>query len=73
VSAFLETTATLPETATSAEARELLDARLERLFRRHPLSPVAVLAHLALTALDVDRLRGALAVRALARSGERPR
>lgn len=73
VSTFLETLATLPETATSADAREALTARLERLFRRHPLSPAAVIAHLALTALDVDRLRGALAVRALAQSREQSR
>jgi hypothetical protein len=33
------------------------------------LSPAAVIAHLAITALDLDRLRGALATRALEFSG----
>jgi hypothetical protein len=38
---------------------------LARLQRRHAFGPVALFAHLALLALDVERLRGLLAVRAL--------
>lgn len=39
--------------------------RLRRLARRHPGSAVAVFAHLALLALELERLRGDLVVRAL--------
>jgi hypothetical protein len=38
---------------------------LIRLFRRFAFSPVAVFAHLALVALDVERVRGGLLVRRL--------
>jgi len=44
----------------AAERRELL-----KLFRRHAGSAVAVFAYLAMAALDVERLRGGLVVRAL--------
>jgi hypothetical protein len=71
VSIYLDALEALPEGTDSADARDALTARLERLFRRHPLSPASVIAHLALTALDVDRLRGALAARALVRTGEK--
>jgi hypothetical protein len=43
-----------------AELRNEFRLRLQRLFRRHALSAVALFSHLALTALDVERLRGAL-------------
>jgi hypothetical protein len=39
--------------------------RLQRLARRHPGSAVAVFSHLALQALELERLRGDLVVRAL--------
>lgn len=71
VARYLQALEALPEAAGSADARDALAARLERVFRRNPLSPAAVIAHLALTALDVDRLRGALAARALVRTGEK--
>lgn len=38
---------------------------LLRLFRRHGATPVAVFAHLALVALDLERLRGGLVTRVL--------
>lgn len=45
--------------------REQLATQLEHLFRWRPLQPVTPLCHLALTALDVERLRGAALRRAL--------
>jgi hypothetical protein len=42
---------------------------LSKLFRRHAGSPVAVFAHLALVALDVERLRGGLVARRLFEPG----
>jgi len=59
--------AALPDGASSIDLRAALAARLARLFRRHPLSPTATLAHLALVGLDLERLRGALTLRALRR------
>ena len=50
--------------ARSAQAEPVRRA-LQRLFRRHAATPVAVFAHLALVALDVERLRGGLVVRTL--------
>ena len=47
-----------------ATAGEPLRRALVRLFRRHAFSPVAAYAHLALVALDVERLRGGVAARA---------
>ncbi len=46
-------------------ARGVLAEQLERVFRRHPLQPVAVFAYLALVALELERLRGELVRRAL--------
>lgn len=46
-------------------AMEELEKQLTRLFRRFAHEPAAVFAHLALTALLLERLRGALAVRIL--------
>lgn len=48
------------DAAAAAERRALLD-----LFRRHAATPVAVFAHLALVALDVERLRGGIVTRVL--------
>ena len=50
---------------TSAPYRRDLAQKLTRLFRRHSASPVAVFAHLALVALDLERLRGNLVRRRL--------
>ncbi len=48
------------DAAAGPARRALLD-----LFRHHAASPVAVFAHLALMALDVERLRGGIVTRAL--------
>ena len=50
---------------TSAPHRHDLDKAVTRLFRRHAASPVAVFAHLVLTAHDLERLRGGLVRRRL--------
>jgi len=50
---------------TSAPYRRDLEHKLLRLFRRRSAAPVAVFAHLALTALDLERLRGNLVSRRL--------
>lgn len=47
----------------SSPALRALDDRLRLLFRRYAHEPAAAFAHLALTELLVERLRGALAVR----------
>lgn len=44
--------------------RRDLEAQVEVRFRRHALTPVAAFAYLALVALDLERLRGQLVVRA---------
>ena len=51
--------------AARAANAESTRRALVRLFRRHAASAVAALAHLALVALDVERLRGGLAMRIL--------
>jgi hypothetical protein len=51
-----------PEEA--AALRRDLQTQLEVRFRRHALTPVAAFAYLALVALDLERLRGQLVVRA---------
>lgn len=50
-------------------AAESTRRALSKLFRRHAGSPVAVFAHLALVALDVERLRGGLVARRLLEPG----
>ncbi len=50
---------------TSAPYRRDLARSLARLFRRHSGSPAAVFCHLALVALDLERLRGDLIRRRL--------
>jgi len=52
--------------AERATAGEPARRALVKLFRRHAFSPVAAYAHLALVALDVERLRGGVAARSLA-------
>jgi len=54
-----------PPEATSREAIQSLERRLEVMFRRHPLSPAATAAFVSLMMLDLQRLRGLLAVRSL--------
>jgi hypothetical protein len=50
---------------TSAPYRRDLVLRLTRMFRRHSGSPAALFCHLALVALDLERLRGDLIRRRL--------
>jgi len=50
---------------TSVAYRRALAQAVSRLFRRHGASPIAVFCHLALVALDLERLRGGLVRRAL--------
>ncbi len=57
--------AQLPDAASSGDALRGLEGRLQLAFRRNPLSPAATAAYLGLLALDLRRLRGALAARAL--------
>jgi hypothetical protein len=49
----------------SAPYRRDLAQKIIRMFRRHAGTPVAVFCHLALVALDLERLRGDLVRRAL--------
>jgi hypothetical protein len=46
-------------------ARHRFQHRLQRLFRRHPVEPVALFSYLALLGLDLERLRGGLVERAV--------
>ncbi len=55
----------LLEPAQTRAASQQLEQRLERLFRREAGQPAAGFVHLALFALDIERLRGALVRRAL--------
>jgi hypothetical protein len=57
--------AALPDNASSTEALGVLERRLQSSFRRNPLGPAAAVAYLGLLALDLRRMRGALAARAL--------
>ena len=50
---------------TTARLREQLAARLRSAFRRFRFQPATSCAYLALTALDLERLRGDLVQRAL--------
>ena len=63
--AYRERLAEAPPEATSRESIQSLERRLELLFRRHPLSAGATAAYVCLMMLDLQRLRGLLAVRAL--------
>jgi hypothetical protein len=62
---YRERLAEAPPEATSRESIQSLERRLELLFRRHPLSAGATAAYVCLMMLDLQRLRGLLAVRAL--------
>jgi hypothetical protein len=55
----------VPASGRTDEALEALERRIRLIFRRNPLSPGAAAAYLALHALDLRRLRGELATRAL--------
>jgi len=57
-----EQTAKLPATN---HVRDRLASELNSAFRRHSFKPAAACAHLGLVALDLERLRGELAYRAL--------
>jgi hypothetical protein len=46
-------------------ARHALQHRVQRLFRRHPVQPVALFSYLALVCLDLERLRAGLVERAV--------
>jgi hypothetical protein len=61
--------AELPAATRADETLKLLERRLELAFRRNPLSPAAAAAYLGLLALDLRRIRGALATRALQEDG----
>jgi hypothetical protein len=50
---------------SSARHRAVLEAGLGAAFRRYSFQPAALYAHLGLTALDLERLRGGLVRRAL--------
>ena len=56
---------------TSATHRAELEKTAARLFRRHSASPAAVFAHLVLTALDLERLRGGIVRRRLFEPAQR--
>ena len=58
------------EATERAVAGEPVRRALVKLFRRHAFSPTATYAHLALVALDVERLRGGVAVRILTGSAD---
>ncbi|MCJ7452145.1 MAG: hypothetical protein MUO39_06680 [Steroidobacteraceae bacterium] len=64
--------AELPATTRANETLKLLERRMELAFRRNPLSPAAAAAYLGLLALDMSRIRGALATRALQDDGAAP-
>lgn len=53
------------------QPQNLLSAELVRLFRAYAQTPVAVFSHLGIVALDLERLRAALVLRALFRAGNR--
>jgi len=55
----------LPSEARSTDATQTFVRRLRLFFRRNPLSPAAAAAYLGLLAVDLQRLRGLLAVRAV--------
>jgi hypothetical protein len=63
--AHRERLAEAPPEATSRDSMQSLERRLERVFRQHPLSAAAGAAYVCLMQLDLQRLRGLLAVRAL--------
>lgn len=71
VQAHLERFAGAGADDAPALRRELL-ARLEVLFRRHALTPAAAFVHIALLALDLERLRGEIVARSAVRAQPTP-
>lgn len=65
VQAHVERLALAGAQESSATHRRALEKTVTRLFRRHGASPTAVFGHLALTALDLERLRGGIVRRRL--------
>jgi hypothetical protein len=65
IRASRERLAQAPLEATSRDSIVALERRLAMLFRRNPLSPAATAAYVSLMQLDLQRVRGLLAVRAL--------
>jgi hypothetical protein len=65
IRASRERLAQAPPAATSRDSVVALERRLVLLFRRNPLSPAAAAAFVSLMLLDLQRVRGLLAVRAL--------
>ena len=63
VATVAETLGLAPPQASSEDTLRSLGGRLLRMFRRHPLSPVAAVAFLGLEALDQHELRGAITMR----------
>lgn len=63
--AHRERLAEAPPAATSRDSLQSLERRLSMLFRRHPLSATATAAYVGLMMIDLQRLRGLLAVRSL--------
>lgn len=57
--------AALPATARADDTLAAFERRLQLAFRRNPLSPAAAVAQIGMLALDLRRIRGALATRAL--------
>jgi hypothetical protein len=57
--------AAAPTGATSRDSLQSLERDLERIVRRNPLTPAATAAFVCLTMLELQRLRGLLAVRSL--------
>ncbi|MEO5363643.1 MAG: hypothetical protein H7838_08475 [Magnetococcus sp. DMHC-8] len=55
----------LPDSGAARQARQRLQQQLRELFRRQIGQPAALFIHLALLALDFERLRGGLVLRAL--------
>jgi len=58
-----------PASGSIDSARAILAAQLQRVFRRHPVSPAAAAAYLGLEALALSGLRGALTARAVVLAG----
>lgn len=67
----LEDIGELPSGQVAWKSREALQGRMAREFRRHGGQPAAVFAHLALVALELERLRAELVTRAVYRRGAR--
>lgn len=69
IKAHVERLARAARQERSAPYRRDLALKLTRLFRRHSGSPAALFCHLALVALDLERLRGNLIRRRLFETG----